>query len=558
MGTSRSRASDAALWAACAAGAAVPWAWAPGLRDAWALPKTLAAAVCALAGAAAWAAAGAPSLAVGVERPLAAFLAAVAAAAVLSADPSVAWWGPDLEPAAGAVGAFAAAAGLYLGAAARRLRADASEAFARAVSLGAAPMGLWAFLQGPGAAYLGRASGTFGHPVAFGAFLAVAAPFGLSWILTADSRAARAAGGACLGAIALGLAASGGRWAFVAAAGACAVTLWAEGRAWSRRAAATAVALGLAGAFVVALRFDAAGARAGGRLAAWKIAAGAVLDRPLLGWGPGTFSFLYRRDRDQALAYGEGLLNSFPHAHNDVLEVLTAAGLLGGAVYAWLHASVAARARHVWGPAGAAGLGGAAALFIQAKLNLPPVPALFLGAAGLGAALASAPAPAAGRAPAAALFLVAAVVAAAVPLSRLPAERADHLGRLARAQGRPRDAAGHLEAAVAGAPGVLRFRLDLMNLLADLAEGAPPAERDAYLTRARDVALDGARLRPAEPEFARLLGLAELRRAAAGADSLPAARAALEAARAADPFNPLTLGTLADVAALEARTGRIP
>ncbi|TPW18831.1 MAG: hypothetical protein FD126_3294, partial [Elusimicrobia bacterium] len=55
MGTSRSKAADAALWAACAAGAAVPWVWVPGLRDAWALPKCLAAGACALAGAAAWA-----------------------------------------------------------------------------------------------------------------------------------------------------------------------------------------------------------------------------------------------------------------------------------------------------------------------------------------------------------------------------------------------------------------------------------------------------------------------------------------------------------------------
>ena len=109
---------------------------------------------------------------------------------------------------------------------------------------------------------------------------------------------------------------------------------------------------------------------------------------------------------------------------------------------------------------------------------------------------------------------------------------------------------------MAGAPGVVRFRLDLMNLLGDLAEAAAPADRDAFLLRARDVALGGARLRPLEPEFSRLLGSAELRRAAHGAPSLPAARAALEAARAADPFNPRTLEDLGVVAELEAGGSR--
>lgn len=552
MGTSPSkgRAADAALWAACAAAAAVPWAWAPGLRDAWALPKCLAAAACAWAGLAAWAAAGAPSLALGLEAPVAAGLAAVALASVAALDPLGAWWGPDLEPAAGAFGAAAAAAGLYLGAAAGRLRPDAASAFARATAVSAGAMGAWAAVSGGSGLYLGRAAGTFGHPVAFGAYLAFAAPGALAWLLSARGRGVRAAASACLAGVVLGLAAAGGRSSWLAAAAGGALVLWSDGRAWSRRAALGALAAGLAGALVLSVRLGAAGQREGARLGGWSIAWNAFLERPVQGWGPGSFSLLYRRGRDAKLASAESAAVVLPHAHNDWLEVLSATGLLGGAAYLWLHAAGVAAALRA--PGAAAGLGGAAALLVQSKLNMPPAAVTFLGAAGLGAALAAAPAPAAGRVPAAALFALACLAAAVLPLSRLSAERANHLGRLARARGLPAEAARHFESAVVDAPGVVRFRLDLMNLLFDVAAASGPAERPALLERARDVALGGARLRPFEPELARLLGFAELRRAEAGAPSLPAARAALEAARAADPFNPLTLQDLGAVAGLEA------
>ncbi|TBR24376.1 O-antigen ligase family protein [bacterium] len=566
MGTSRSRFADGPLWAASAAALLVPWTLAPGLRDAWVLPKCAAAAACAAAGLAAWAAAGAPSLALGLEGALAAFLAAAALASWASVDPSASWLGPDLEPASGFLGVAAAVAGLYLGAAAARLRADASSLFARAMALPAAAMGVLALAQtlssgtagwfGRGEGLMDRAVGTFGHPVALGAYLAVAAPYALAWALTAQGRA-RAASWAAFACVVVGLGAAGGRSAWAAGAAGCALALWLDGRPWTRRAAAAAAACGLAGALLLSLRLGAAGQRPGGRLGAWRIAWSAFSERPLAGWGPGSFGFLYKRDRSAGLAYAEGPDVAFPHAHNDWLEVLAATGLLGGAAYAWAHAAAGGAARRVWGPAGAAGLGGAAALFVQAKLNLPAVTASFLGAVGFGAAVAAAPAPVGRLGLPAALFVTACLAALALPLARFPAERADHLGRLARAEGRPREAAERLEAAVAGAPGVLRFRLDLLNLLWDAAEGAPPADREGLLARARDVALDGARLRPAEPEFARLLGLAELRRAEAGAPSLPAARAALEAARAADPFNPLTLRDLGAVAELEARGGRL-
>jgi O-antigen ligase len=570
MATSPSRADQpragagAPLWAACAAAVFVPWTLAPGLRDAWVLPKCAAAAAAATAGLAAWARAGAPSVALGVERPAAAFLAALGLAAAASSDPFLSWVGPDFEPAAGVLGAAAGVAALYLGAAAARLRADALPVFSRAVVLAAAPMGLLAAFQAVSPAstgwlgwgkLLGRAVGTFGHPVALGAYLAVAAPYALRGALAARGRSALVGWSCALVCVGAGLAAAGGRSAWVGAALGCSLVLWLDGRPWARRATAAALALAAAGALALSARLTAAGQRTGGRLAAWAIAWEAFSERPLAGWGPGTFSPIYRRERGEALAASESPAVSFPHAHNDWLEVLAGAGLLGASAYAWLHVRAAGAAGRVWGPAGAAGLGGALALLAQSKLNLPPVTATFLGAAGLGAALAAAPAPASGRAAAGGLFVATCLMALALSASRLPSERSAHLGRLARAAGAPREAAERFEAAVAGAPGVVAFRLDLMNLLWDLAADAAPEDRDVLLARARDAALEGARLRPAEPEFARLLGLAELKRAEAGAPSLPAARAALEAALAADPFNPRTREALKAAAEREPREG---
>lgn len=561
-------AADAPLWAACAAAALVPWTIAPGLRDAWTLPKCAVAAALASVGAAGWALAGAPSLALGLEAPAALFLSAVVLSACLAADPLVSWLGPDLEPAVGVVGAAAAAAGLYLGAAAGRLRADASASLSRVLAAAAAPMGLWAVWQAsvhpstgwlaadPG--MLGRATGGFGHPVAFGAYLAVAAPNALSWALGAEGWAGRGAALLCLAAIALGLDAAGSRAALAAAAAACALVLFFDRRPHARRAAAAALALGLVGGALLTVRTMSTGARSSGRLAAFATAREAFAERPAAGWGPGSFSFLYRARRTARMAMAETAKVSFPHAHNDWLEVLCATGLLGGAAYAWLHARALAAARRSAGPAAAAGLGGALALFLVSKVNIPGVPATFLGALALGAALAASPFAGAGRAASGGLFVASCLLALGLSASRLPSERSDHLGRAARAGGAPREAAERFEAAVAGAPGVVAFRLDLMNLLWDLAGPAPAAERDLFLGRARDVALEGARLRPLEPDFMRLLGVAELRRAEAGADSLRAARAALEAARAADPFSPLTVSALADATALEGRRGRTP
>lgn len=568
MGIFRFKASERPLWAACAAAVLVPWTLGPGLRDAWVLPKCAAAGAFAAWGLAAWAAAGAPSLAVGLEAPVAAVLAAFCLAAVAAVDPLGAWLGPEFEPMAGVLGVFAAVAGLYLGVAAGRMRPGAARLFPRAVALAAAPMGVLAVVQvfspdtsgwlGRGTGYLGRAVGTFGHPVAFGGYVALAVPYALSWAMVEEDRPSRSAAILCLVAVVAGLAAAGGRSAWLSAAAGCALVAWLEGRPFSRRAAAAAVAVGLVGLLLLSLRLVGVGQRQGGRLGAWAIAGGAFLERPVAGWGPGSFSLLYRRDRGAALVAEEGPAVVFSHAHNDWLEVLAATGLLGGAAYIWLHVSTASAARRVWGPAAAAGLGGAATLLVQAKLNFPPVPATFLGAAGLGAALSAAPAPAGGRIPAALLFALASLLALALPLSRFPAERADHLGRLAQSQGRPGVAVMAFEAAVAAAPGVVTFRSDLMSLLWALAEGAPPADRDELLSAARDTALRGARLRPTEPELARLLGVAELRRAASGAPSLPAARAALDAALAADPFNPAILESRRAVSALESQGSRRP
>lgn len=534
--------------AACAAALAAPSLVFFGLRDAALLPKCLLAAAAAAAGALAWAAGGAGSLAVGLEAPLAAFSLAALASTAVSADLPASLYGPELEPLASLTGLAAVLAGFYLGVAAGRSEPGADRGLGVCLAAGSVLVALvslaqvlaprWAFFLVRGE--LDRASGLFGHPVALGGYLALAAPAALAWALAARPGAERVAASASAALAAGALAASGTRGAWLGAACGGGLLLWRDGRPWARRAAWTLVVGCLAAAAAATAWIGFKGSRpAGTRLPALLVAARGLAERPLLGQGPGTFGNLYRRRRSESLAAAAPPGSVYPHAHNDWAEVLAALGALGAAAYAWLHIA-GLRLALAPGAAGAAAGGGLLAIFLFSKTNLPILPVAFLAATLAGAALGARPSQGGrGAAVAAAvLFLSGTLWNAWAGLRRIPAERHAFLGRLARSEGRPREAADHFRAAVDGLPESVPFRTDLMNLLWDAAGAAPPSGRGALLEGARDTALAGARLRPAEPEFLRLLALAELRRARwAGSDSLPAGRAALAAARALDPFD---------------------
>lgn len=115
------------------------------------------------------------------------------------------------------------------------------------------------------------------------------------------------------------------------------------------------------------------------RFAVWRISGSAVLERPLVGWGPGRFEAATARRYD-ARSAREG--TTFKDAHNWLVEYGVTTGLVGLALLlAWLGMAGWAAG----GPlVGFAAIVGASSLVQPLSLAVTPVALLALGAAGAG------------------------------------------------------------------------------------------------------------------------------------------------------------------------------
>lgn len=71
------------------------------------------------------------------------------------------------------------------------------------------------------------------------------------------------------------------------------------------------------------------------RVELWKIAGKAWLESPLIGHGPSTYQHLFVRLKTKKLAELVGPAYMQGHAHNDLLEALCTAGVLGLLAYLW-------------------------------------------------------------------------------------------------------------------------------------------------------------------------------------------------------------------------------
>lgn len=140
------------------------------------------------------------------------------------------------------------------------------------------------------------------------------------------------------------------------------------------------------------------------RLEVWTSAAESILERPVLGHGPGRFRAATSRDRTLTVAQLEGGDVLYVDAHNVVVEHLVTTGVLGAAaLLAWLLLA----ARSATGPLLAFAGGLALMALVQpSSVGTTPLLALALGAAGSG-----------GRVPVPAMRKVAVGVAAAIGLA---------------------------------------------------------------------------------------------------------------------------------------------
>lgn len=112
------------------------------------------------------------------------------------------------------------------------------------------------------------------------------------------------------------------------------------------------------------------------RLGFWKIGAEAVLERPLLGWGPGRFEAATSPRSTAALS--EGGVNVYKDAHNWVVEYGVTTGLVGlGLLLAWLVVAGRAAAGPLVGFAAVTGL---FMLVEPLSVGIAPLALLALGA----------------------------------------------------------------------------------------------------------------------------------------------------------------------------------
>lgn len=227
----------------------------------------------------------------------------------------------------------------------------------------------------------GRAGGLTGNPVQLGALAA-----GALWLLgrrlgreraswwwlaavVLVAGAAHISGGRAPAALAVVAALASLPGAGVARGAALVVAIAAG--AVAAPAGADDVVLGSARAAETAI------ARSDTRFAVWRISGGAVLDRPLVGWGPGRFEAATTPRYDVTIARSG---TTFKDAHNWVVEYAVTTGLVGVALLlAWL-ASAAWTAR---GPlVGFAVIVGASSLVEPLHAALTPLALLALGGAG--------------------------------------------------------------------------------------------------------------------------------------------------------------------------------
>lgn len=413
------------LWVLCLGAFAIPLVYLRDTHDEFVLPKLLFAhglLVLLLAlHAARWAAGGVLAVRrTSLDLPILAFLASALVATIFSVNRNVAIFGTYIRYEG--LLTLATYAGLFWLAAQTAWRSDRAQILMRSLLIGAYVVSVIAVVQwviadlattvpteasGFGYAGFPRASATLSNPTMLGAFLAMLLPVGVAELLEGRPLTHRIWAANVVFMMALALALSFARSAWLGAIAGLVIAIAAPQRTPLRER------LALCGAGIVLVLAVLAGAAlAGGRLSlipsllnrvvsietnltsatpstgsirirTWEGTIPLIASRPIEGYGPDTFGMVYPRFRTGD--WTPGFVTD--KAHSEPLQIGATQGVLGVASYLWiLGASGLAfwRGRRNLGAAGA--VGGVVAYQVWALTNFSWLPAavpywLFLAAA---------------------------------------------------------------------------------------------------------------------------------------------------------------------------------
>ncbi|MFH2204345.1 MAG: O-antigen ligase family protein [Elusimicrobiota bacterium] len=402
----------------------------------------------------------------------------------------------------------------------------------------------------------GRAVSFIGNAVFLGAYLAVVLPVALHFAVTADGKARVWAVFGFLG-IGAGIVATTSRGALLAAVCAGAAYLIMSRRLkmpkLSRPQLLAAAAAALVISSMAGVRFmsrDTTRANQA-RIALWEIGWKAFREKPLLGSGPDTFEWGFRRHRTESYIRARRPKEYMTHAHNDLLQALSTLGVLGFAAYLFAVLSLALfgwrRLRREGGREGAdpALLAALLALFIVMKFNPPYIAALTLAALYLGLLCADEdgerrPIDAGGmRFAIAGAFLL--FTAGSVWLSCRLAGADWYFKRalVNEALDRPDYALAHYRKAARLNRCELRYRMKMVNHLLSLASRLPAgSRRSALIDELAASAREAKACRPQSMHAYHIDGIVELAQVQSGrAERLTNAQAALDRGLQLDPLN---------------------
>jgi len=258
-----------------------------------------------------------------------------------------------------------------------------------AIAGGSAPVVAYGLLQAAGLDPLGwRVEGapvisTLGRSNFLGAYLVLALPLTLAGAYLARDRLRRGAYITLIGAQLACLLATTARAAWLGALAAGVVlALTVAWRRGHRRLAVAGGIVGLAGllAGLIALtQLPGLEGSIGARATIWRATWPLIVARPLLGYGPETFSLVFTAVYPPELVYLQGRAVLVDRAHNLVLDTLSSAGVVGLLAYAVLVGTALAAGVRAFVRAPdrltrlvlAAGLAAAAGHLVETQLSFP-------------------------------------------------------------------------------------------------------------------------------------------------------------------------------------------